>query len=137
MPGGHDDRDTASSGVVVALPSAGAGAAAAEAAAECLDGIALNVRLTGALCTNERWPRAVALCKQLLQIIVTACSVVRCVEVVHGLVVVVLKFKAPKFLDLGRQESTRRAGPDSECTGSLVEVHITDTVVCEPNVLIP
>lgn len=54
MPGGHDDRDTASSGVVVALPSAGAGAAAAEAAADCLDDMVLNVCLTGALCINER-----------------------------------------------------------------------------------
>lgn len=133
MPGGHDDRDTASSGVVVALPSAGAGAAAA-AAADCLDDIALKVLRIGALCINERWPRAVALCKQLLQIIVSACGGAGSVEVVHRLVVVVvvLKFKLQKFL--GRQGALRLAGPYSECTDSLVKVHITDNIIWERNV---
>lgn len=115
MPGGHDDR--ASSVVVLAFSSAGAAAAGA-AAADCLDGIALKVLRIGTLCTNERWPRVVALCKQLLQIIVSTCGGVGNVEVVQRLVVVVLKFQLQKFL--GRQAALRLAGPFSECTASLV-----------------
>lgn len=106
MPGGHDDRGAASSGVVVALLPAGAGgAAAAAAAADCLGDIALKVRRNGALCIIERWPRAVALCKQLLQIIVPTYGGVGCVEVGHRLVVLVLKVQVQKFL--GRQPALR------------------------------
>lgn len=106
MPGGHDDRAAASSGVAVALLPAGAvGAAAAAAAADCLGDIALKVRRIGTLCTIERWPRAVALCKQLLQIIVPICGGVGRVQVGHKLLVVVLKVQVQKFL--GRQAALR------------------------------
>ena len=117
MPGGHVDRDWASSGVVAALPPAGAGgAAAAAAAADCLDDIALKVRRVGALCISERWPRAVALCKQFLQIIVTTCGGVGRVQVGHRLVVVVLNAKLQKFL--GRQAASRL------CSGLTVNARV-------------
>lgn len=105
MPGGHEDRGAASSGVVVALLPAGAGGAAAAAAADCLGDIAVNVRRSGALCTIERWPRADALCKQLLQIIVPTYGEVGRIEVGHRLVVVELKVQVQKFL--GRQAVLR------------------------------
>lgn len=105
MPGGHDDRAAGSSGVVVALPPAGAGTASAAAAADCLGDIALKVRRIGALCNTERWPRAVALCKQLLQIIVPAYGGVGRAEGGRRVAVVVLNVQVQKFL--GRQVGLR------------------------------
>lgn len=104
MPGGHDDRAAGSSGVVVALLPVGAGAASA-AAADCLGDIALKVRRIGALCNTERWPRAVALCKQLLQIIVPAYGGVGRAGGGRRVAVVVLNVQVQKFL--GRQVGLR------------------------------
>lgn len=131
MPGGQDERGAASSAVVVALLPVGAGAAAA--AADCRDDIALKVRRIGALCTTVRWPRAVALCKQLLQIIVPACGGVGRVEVGHKLAVVVLKVQVQKFL--GRQLAPRLT-PHSEWTAGLVRVQIAGDIQYEQNISI-
>lgn len=114
MPVGHDDRE--SSGVVVSLPSAGAGAAAAAAA--CFDDIALKVLRIGARDITERWPRAVALCKQFLQIIVPTYGVLGRVEDGYGAMVAVLKVQAQKFL--GRQVTSRLGlGLGLQCFGSM------------------
>lgn len=102
MPGGHEDRDVASSEVVVASPagvrSAGVDVAVATgAAAACLGFVKLKKdRLMGAFGIMDCRPRAVAR-RQLLQIILFATRWSMLIEDVVWLQVRCCKVELPKI----------------------------------------